>query len=517
MADRSPLPIFGHGLTLARVAEIIAGNANISLAPEAAERVAASRAVVERVQSNDRALYGINTGFGILANQRIASADIEKLQENLILSHAVGVGDEVPREIVHLMLLLKVNALAIGLSGVSLELIEYLIRFFNARVTPVIFTKGSLGASGDLAPLAHLTLALLGREEVWLEDRRMTAQEALALLGLAPLKLKSKEGLALINGTQFMLAYAVLCLFRIIDLLKTADLAATMTLEALRGSASPFHAGLHEARPHRGQIQTAENLRRILADSQILPSHADCRRVQDPYSLRCVPQVHGAIREAARHAQQIVETEINSVTDNPLVFPDGEVVSGGNFHGEMLALVLDYLAIATAELASISERRLYLLLGGDTVPNDKKVPTFLMRDTGLNSGFMVPQYTAAALVSENKVLAHPASVDSIPSSLGQEDHVSMGATSATKLLEIVKNTETVIAIELMSAAQALDFIHPLLAGKGVEAAHREIRKKISFADMDRIFVHDIAAALTLVRSRDLIRAAEEAIGPLHGV
>jgi histidine ammonia-lyase len=258
-------------------------------------------------------------------------------------------------------------------------------------------------------------------------------------------------------------------------------------------------------------------LRQLLADSQILPSHADCGRVQDPYSLRCVPQVHGAVREAARHARQIAETEMNSVTDNPLVFPDGEVVSGGNFHGEMLALVLDYLAIATAELGSISERRLYLLLGGDTMPNDKKVPTFLMRDTGLNSGFMVPQYTAAALVSENKVLAHPASVDSIPSSLGQEDHVSMGATSATKLLEIVKNTETVVAIELMSAAQALDFVHPLLAGKGVEAAHREIRKKISFAEVDRIFSHDIADALALVRSRDLIRAAEEAIGPLHGI
>lgn len=516
MSTTAAFQITGSDLDLARIAEILRRESPVALAPEAVERVRRAREIVEAAQTADRCFYGINTGFGVLANQRIPLADIEKLQENLILSHAVGVGDEVPRELVQLMLLLKVNALALGLSGVTPTLLEYLLAFFNARVSPIIFAQGSLGASGDLAPLAHLTLALLGEGEVWLSNERITATAALARLGLRPLKLKSKEGLALINGTQFMLAYAVHCLARIIDLLKLADLAAAMTLEAIRGSAAPFDRRLHEARPHRGQVETAENLRWLLGESQVLISHADCGKVQDPYSLRCVPQVHGAVREAARHAQRVAEIEMNSATDNPLVFPNGDIISGGNFHGEPLAFVLDYLALATAELASISERRLYLLLGGDTV-GEIKLPRLLMRDTGLNSGFMLPQYTAAALVSENKILAHPASVDSIPTSLGQEDHVSMGAISATKLLRVLQNTETVIAIELMSAAQGLDFIHPLRAGQGVEAAHREIRQHIAFAETDRLFHDDIAASLALVRSRDLIRAAEAVVGELHGI
>jgi len=509
----APRLLTGNGLTVDRIRDLIRSDSPIGLDSGAQERIAASRSVVDRLQAGERSYYGINTGFGALAHTHIPAADIEKLQENLILSHAVGVGAEVDPAIVRLMLLLKVNALAIGLSGVRPVLVEYLIRFHNAGLAPVVYAKGSLGASGDLAPLAHLTLALLGLGEVWAEGRKIPASEALARLGLAPLRLKSKEGLALINGTQFMAAHAVHALLRIQDLLKTADLTAAMTLEAMRGSATPFDARIHAARPHAGQQETADNVRRLLADSEILPSHLNCGKVQDPYSLRCVPQVHGAVRDAVRHARTTVEIEINAATDNPLVFPNGDVLSGGNFHGEPLAFALDYLAIATAELASISERRLYLLLLGDTM-GDKKLPKLLMSDTGLNSGFMLPQYAAAALVSENKVLAHPASVDSIPSSLGQEDHVSMGAIAATKLLEVVANTETVLAIELMSAAQALDFIHPLKAGRGVEAAHAEVRRHLAFAEADRLFHNDIQTALALVRSGTLVSAAECESGKL---
>jgi histidine ammonia-lyase len=506
----------GEGdLTIDQLRKILASTRTIRLSSAAHDRIVNSRRIVERFAEGSGALYGINTGFGVLAHQRISRSDLEQLQENLILSHAVGVGDEVPTEIVRLMLLLKAQGLALGYSGARVEVISHLIRFFNEDFVPIIFTKGSLGASGDLAPLAHLTLPALGFGQVDFKGSRIPAKVALQRLGLEPLRLKAKEGLALINGTQFMSAYAVHCLIRIQLLLATADLAAAMTLESIRGSAAPFNARIHEARPHPGQVRTAAIMRQLLIGSEILPSHLDCPKVQDPYSIRCVPQVHGAARDAYAHAQRVVEIEINSATDNPLVFREGDILSGGNFHGEPLALVLDYLAIAVAEIASISERRLYLMLGGDTL-GELKLPRLLMKDTGLNSGFMLPQYTAAALTSENKILAHPASVDSIPSSLGQEDHVSMGATSATKLLEIVKNAETVLAIELMSAAQALDFIHPLKAGKGVEAAHAEIRKSISFAESDRLFHDDIQCALRLVRSGALVRAAEQSVGPFAG-
>lgn len=507
------LVLTGQSLTLARLRQAISSDQRLALAPAARRRIRASRARVDRLHDDPAPHYGINTGFGVLAHKRVAPADIEKLQENLILSHAVGVGDEVPADIVRFMLLLKVNGLAGGLSGVSVQVVDHLLAFYNTDALPVVYTKGSLGASGDLAPLAHLVLPLLGLGDMVVEGERMSARAALRRLGLKPLKLQSKEGLGLINGTQFMSAYAVHCLLRLETLLKTADLAAALTLEACRGSAAPFDDRIHAARPHPGQRTVARNIRHLLRGSRILPSHANCAKVQDPYSLRCVPQVHGAVRDAFAHALATVSTEINSVTDNPLVFANGDVVSGGNFHGEPLALVLDYLAIATAELASISERRLYMLLHGDTV-GDLKVPKLLMKDTGLNSGFMIPQYTAAALVSENKVLAHPASVDSIPSSLGQEDHVSMGSISATKLLEVVKNVETVLAIEFMSAAQALEFLRPLRSGPGLEAVFTEIRRHISFAKTDRLFHHDVQAALALVRSGQLALAAESAVGQL---
>lgn len=508
------LPLSGRNLTLARLRAALAQDQRLTLTPAARARIRASRRIVDSLHDDPAPHYGINTGFGVLAHKRVPPADIEKLQENLILSHAVGVGDEVPAEIVRLMLLLKVNGLAVGLSGVTEKVVDYLVRFYNADALPVVYTKGSLGASGDLAPLAHLVLPLLGLGEMDLAGQRLPASAVLRQLGLKPLTLRSKEGLGLINGTQFMSAYAVHCLLRIENLARTADIGAAMTLEAARGSAAPYDGRIHAARPHAGQIDVAKNLRQLLKGSRILPSHADCAKVQDPYSLRCVPQVHGAVRLAMAHAREVVETEINSATDNPLVFAGGDVISGGNFHGEPLAFVLDYLAIATAELASIAERRIYMLLHGDTI-GDLKVPRLLMKDTGLNSGFMVPQYTAAALVSENKVLAHPASVDSIPSSLGQEDHVSMGSISATKLLEVVKNTETVLAIEFMCSAQGLEFLRPLQSGPGVEAAFAEIRRHIPFAQADRLFHHDVQTALALVRSEQIAGVVQSKVGRLR--
>jgi histidine ammonia-lyase len=487
---------------------------SVSIVPSARKKILASRRVVDRLTQSDKAHYGINTGFGILARKKVAPHDLEKLQENLILSHAVGVGDFVPERIVRLMVLLKVNALAKGYSGVSFEAVKMLCEFFNQRLSPLIYTQGSVGASGDLAPLAHLVLAMMGEGDVLLNGKRMAARKALKQCGLSPYKLKSKEGLALINGTQFMLAYAVDALLRADVITKTADLCAAITLEAMRGSSSPFDARIHALRPHPGQITVAKNILRLIEGSEIMQSHKDCQKVQDPYSLRCAPQVHGACRDAIDYAKRIIEVELNSATDNPLVFENGDIISGGNFHGEPLALALDMLAIALSELASISERRIYLLLGGDSV-GGIDLPKLLMRDTGLNSGFMLPQYTAAALVSENKILAHPASVDSIPTSLGQEDHVSMGSISATKLCKVVQNVETVLAIELMCAAQALDFLRPMKSGKGVEAAHKEIRSVVPHAESDRLFHNDIEAVLRLVQSEAMVRAVSKAIGELE--
>ncbi|MGQ9805473.1 MAG: histidine ammonia-lyase [Chlorobiales bacterium] len=503
------LALDGETLSLQRIKSA----QSISISASARKKILASRRVVDRLTHSDKAYYGINTGFGILAREKVAPHDLEKLQENLILSHAVGVGDFVPERIVRLMILLKANALAKGYSGISLEAVQRLCDFFNQHLSPLVYTQGSVGASGDLAPLAHLVLAMMGEGDVVLHGKRMPALKALKECGFSPYKLKSKEGLALINGTQFMLAYAVDALLRAEVIAITADLCAAITLEAMRGSSSPLDARIHALRPQLGQIIVAENIRRVIEGSEIMQSHKDCQKVQDPYSLRCAPQVHGACRDAILYAQRVVEIELNSATDNPLVFENGDVISGGNFHGEPLALALDMLAIALSELASMSERRIYLLLGGDSV-GGIDLPKLLMRDTGLNSGFMLPQYTAAALVSENKILAHPASVDSIPTSLGQEDHVSMGSISATKLYKVVQNVETVLAIELLCAAQALDFLRPMKSGKGVEALHKAIRNVVSHAESDRLFHNDIEAVLRLVQSETIVEAVSKAVGKL---
>lgn len=463
-------------------------------------RVRASRRVVEAALADGRAYYGLNTGFGKLASVRIPDDQVEVLQRNLLLSHAVGVGDPVPKPIARLMLHLKIHALGLGYSGVSEATFERLLYFAERDWVPVVPSRGSVGASGDLAPLAHLALPLIGLGAFWDDDGTGTrpAAEVLAAHGLAPITLAAKDGLALINGTQLMAAYGAYVLEKAQHLVRAADLLAAMSLEALQGSLTPFDTRIHAVRPHAGQAQVAANVRQLLVESEILESHRHCGKVQDPYCLRCVPQVHGASRDALAYAATTVETEINSVTDNPLVFDNGDILSGGNFHGQPLALALDVAALALAELASISERRTYLLLEGHD-----GLPRLLMRETGLNSGFMIPQYTAAALVSENKVLCHPASVDSIPTSLGQEDHVSMGSISALKLLQVLHNVEHVLAIELLTAAQALDYRLPLRPGRGVEMAHQYLRHLIPHREADYFFHEDLIPCLDLIRSAAL--------------
>jgi histidine ammonia-lyase len=470
-----------------------------------------SREVVLRALRDGKAHYGINTGFGALANTRIGEEQLADLQQNILLSHACGVGDPVPPEITRLMLKLKIHALGIGQSGISRPTFAQLLEFDRQGLTPWVPSRGSVGASGDLAPLAHMCLPLIGRGEVWNETEtgKRDAAHAMELLGIEPVRLKAKDGLALINGTQLMSAYGAFVLERALVLQKEADILAAMTLEALQGSAVPFDERIHRIRPHPGQQVVAANVRRLLEHSEIMDAHRDCGKVQDPYCLRCVPQVHGASRDALAFAAGTVEIELNSVTDNPLVFMNGDIISGGNFHGQPLALALDFAAIALAELASISERRTYLLLEGD-----EGLPRLLMRDTGVNSGFMVPQYTAAALVSENKVLCHPASVDSIPTSLGQEDHVSMGSISALKLLTVLHNVERVLAVELLTAAQALDFRAPLKPGRGVLLAHQFLRDRVGHADRDYEVRNDLDLCAAILRRGQLVAHVEETIGPL---
>lgn len=470
-----------------------------------------SRQVVEAALQKEEAFYGINTGFGYLKNVRIESDKLSELQHNLILSHAVGVGEQIPKPICRLMLQLKIQALGQGYSGVSEKTFNRLVTFAERNLIPAIPRQGSVGASGDLAPLAHMSLPLIGYGFFWDTDGHevLPAGDVLAREGLMPIQLAAKDGLALINGTQLMTGYGAYVLERALRYLKLADVIAAMSLEALQGSIKPFDPRVHAVRPHRGQVEVAGNIRRLLQDSEILESHRHCGKVQDPYSLRCVPQVHGASRDSLNYAASVIETEMNAVTDNPLVFDDGDIISGGNFHGQPLALVLDFAAMALAELGSISERRTYLLLEGHD-----GLPALLMQETGLNSGFMIPQYTAAALVSENKVLCHPSSVDSIPTSLGQEDHVSMGSIGALKLLQVMQNVEQILAIELFSAAQALDFRKPLQPGKGVAAAHHHVRTIVPHGEKDYYFKDDLNACTRIVTSNKLVEVAETAVGEL---
>ena len=471
-----------------------------------------SRSIVEEALDRDEPMYGINTGFGALANKRVGDEQLKQLQRNLVLSHSVGVGDLIPKDISRLMLQLKIHALGLGNSGISEETFDRLIYFAEHDLIPAMPEKGSVGASGDLAPLAHMSLPLLGYGLFWNEDGSDTipAEKVLNEHGLESIDLQAKDGLSLINGTQLMGAYGAYVLEKSLSLMKAADLIAAMSLEALQGSIKPFDKRIHEIRPHNGQQEVAKNVRELLVDSEILESHRDCGKVQDPYCLRCVPQVHGASRDGLDYSRQTIETELNSVTDNPLVFENGDIISGGNFHGQPLALALDHAKIALAEFASISERRTYLLLEGHD-----GLPELLMQETGINSGFMIPQYTSASLVSENKVLCHPSSVDSIPTSLGQEDHVSMGSISALKMLEVYQNVEQVLAIELFTAAQALDFRKPLRPGRGVEIAHKFVRDAIPHATTDHYFKDDINNAVQLLKNRSMVQKVETDLTSLH--
>lgn len=504
------LELDGRSLTIEDVADVARRGPKVRLAEAARARVQAARRLVEDKAASGAAVYGVNTGFGYLARTRIAASDLAQLQVNLIRSHAVGVGEPLALDLTRALMLLRANVMATGNSGVRLETLQLLLDMLAADILPVVPAKGSVGASGDLAPLAHIALAMIGEGEVFVDGARRPSGAALAEAGLTPLSLEAKEGLCLINGTQAMGALGCLALLRAEALCKVADIAGAASLEGAKGTAVAFDPRIHAARPHPGQLASAKALRALLAGSEIAEDHAGCDKVQDAYSFRCMPQVHGATRDALAYARGVLSVEINSATDNPLVFAeDGEMLSGGNFHGQPLALALDFVAIATSELANISDRRVEQLID----PALSGLPAFLSPNAGLNSGFMIAQVTAASLVNENKVLVHPASADSIPTSANREDHVSMGMTSARKALEVISNTEICLGIELLCGMQAIDLIG-LGAGRGVAAAHRAVRARIPFMDQDRVLYPDVEAIALMIRDGSLLAAVEAEVGPL---
>ena len=492
------------------------GGVHVKIAAEAQEKIQRARRAVEGFVERGEIIYGVTTGFGAFKDKVISPEQTEELQRNLLMSHAAGVGDPLDEATVRALMLIRANTLAKGHSGIRLQTIEALLDLINRGVHPVVPAKGSLGASGDLAPLAHMSLVLIGKGEAFYRGERMSGAEALRQAGLAPIQLVAKEGLALINGTAVMAAIGALTTWRAEGLSCVADIAGALSLEALYGVAWAFDERIHTVRPHRHQIDCAAHLRHLIEGSEYICLN-DPYHVQDAYSLRCIPQVHGAVRAAISHARQVIETELNSATDNPLIFfeDDGRAVclSGGNFHGEPLALVMDYLAIALTELGNISERRLARLL--DETSNQGTLPAFLVKRGGLNSGFMLVQYTAAALASENKVLAHPASADTIPSSANIEDHVSMGCTAARQAREVLENAESILALELFAAAQGIDFRREMLGGdpclgRGTAVAYDLIRQRVPFLEHDVVMYPHIEAVCELVRSGELVRAVERA-------
>lgn len=510
-AAMKTITLDGKSLNLPDIAAFLAGGVTVTAHPTAMERVAHCARFCDRVVEDEVPHYGINTGFGKFARTRVSPADAVRLQHNLLRSHATAAGPPLDEETVRLMILLRANSLLAGRSGVSVELVKRLLDLVNRGIIPVVPCYGSVGASGDLSPLAHMSLAVIGEGDVVYAGKRVPAAEALHAEGLQPLTLRPKEGLALINGTQLMSATAARELVRTRMLLKTAMAAAAMSLEAIQGTDSVFDARLHELKPHPGQVSVAAAFRALHADSVVIRAHRDCDRVQDPYSFRCIPQVLGAVLDTTLWVEEWVTREMNAVTDNPIVFPDeGEVLSGGNFHGEHMAFALDALAIAACEIASIAERRIDKLMEGD----GERVPRCLVRDPGLNSGFMIAQYLAAALVSENKIHAHPASVDSIPTSLGFEDHVSMGSIGALKLGRVLDNVNRVVAVEMMCAAQALDFHRPLEPGRGAAAARAVVREAVPFVEQDCVLSGYIAELEKRNARGEILRAVEQAVGPL---
>ena len=482
-------------LHLEQLQDIISQHKTLALSEEAKINIQKCRAYLDKkMQISTEPIYGINTGFGSLCNVVISNENLSQLQSNLVKSHACGTGDEVPKEIVKIMLFLKIQSLSYGHSGVQLQTVERLIDFYNNDILPVIYTQGSLGASGDLAPLAHLSLPLLGEGEVNYEGKKVHSSQVLKLFNWQPIVLQSKEGLALLNGTQFMSAYGSYILLKAMKYSYFSDVIAAISLEGFDGRMEPFNELIHFIRPHKGQIVTAKRIKDLLEDSEIISQKK--QHVQDPYSFRCIPQVHGASKDTIDYVKKVFKTEINSVTDNPNIFIESDVIiSGGNFHGQPLALALDFLAIALSELGSISERRTFQLISGQ-----RGLPAFLVDNSGLNSGFMIPQYTAASIASQNKQLATPASIDSIVSSNGQEDHVSMGANAATKCLKIMENLERILAIELMNASQAIEFRRPLQSSDFIELFLKSYRVEVPFVKEDRILHYDIENSVTFLNS-----------------
>lgn len=500
----------GKSLTLQDVVNVARKGYKVEIAPEAKEQIKECAASVSEWVKEGRVVYGITTGFGDLASVVIPRDKGRQLQENLLLSHACGYGEPYPEDVVRAIMLLRINTLTRGFSGISLETLQQMVDYLNLGIHPVVPTQGSVGASGDLCPLSHVAISLIGHGEVVYKGQKMSASEALAKVGMKPVELQPKEGLALNNGTTVMNAVAALCIVDAMNMMKNADVAASMSAEALHAVPYAFDRRTHDLRPQVGQGVVAENIRRLIEGSEIIEAFKK-DRVQDAYSLRCLPQVHGASRDAIGYVKEKVEIEINSVTDNPIIFhKDGDAISGGNFHGQPIAMAMDFFGIAAAEFASISERRVARLV--DHKLSD--LPPFLVSDSGVNSGFMIPQYTAAAIVSENKVLAHPSVVDSIPTSANQEDHVSMGGYSARKGRQILDNTNRVIAVEMVNAAQGMDFRAPLKPGKGSGAAFKEFRKHVPFYDKDQFMQPLLLKSLELVENGTVVKAVEEAIGEL---
>ena len=505
----------GQNLTIDHVynvahAEI--GKLKLSIDPIALEKMKASRAFVFDIVKKGNPVYGINTGFGALSSMHIAEKDLAQLQVNLIRSHCTGVGHPFSKEITRAIMLLRANCLISGFSGVEPSTVQLLLDFLNHHITPVVPEKGSVGASGDLAPLSHIALALIGEGEVEVDGVVFNSKYAIEKIGKNPAVLGPKDGLALINGTACMAALGALAVYESRQIMKLADICATLTMDSVKGTDKAYNPKITALKPHKGQIAVVENLNILIKGSVLIDSHPDCHKVQDPYSLRCVPQVHGACRQTLIHAEEVINTELNAVTDNPLIFVDsGEVISGGNFHGEALALVMDYLAMGVAEICNISERRIEKMMN----PTFSELPAFLTKNSGLNSGLMIAHVTAAALVSENKYLCHPASIDSVPTSTDKEDHVSMGVTSGRKLHEVISNAKSVLAIELLCNTQALDLQRPLKSSPPLEAVYAKVRQTVPTIEDDRIFYKDINNIIKVINSGEILKAAEAHTGVLN--
>jgi histidine ammonia-lyase len=510
------IEIDGNGLSIEEVYSIAnapKGTVNVVLTEDSKKKILKSRAYVDNIVSKGDAVYGINTGFGALSNKFIKDDELEDLQYNLIRSHCTGVGEPFSQLTTRAIMILRANCLASGFSGVSLECIELLLDFLNHDITPIVPEKGSVGASGDLAPLSHIALCLIGEGDVIYDGKKVRSDFAINQIGKEPVKLKAKDGLALINGTAVMAALSSLAIYEAKRIAKIADIATSVTLEAVRGTRIAYDEDISKLKPHPGQLDSCFNLNLILSgESEIANSHLDCGKVQDPYSLRCVPQVHGAIRQTIKHAEEVLNYELNSVTDNPLIFMDKDkVVSGGNFHGEALALSMDYLAMGMSELANISERRVEKMMN----PTFSELPAFLTKESGVNSGLMIAHVTMAALASENKYLSHPASIDSIPTSTDKEDHVSMGVTSGRKLHEVLRNVKTCLAIEFLCNTQGLYLLRPLKSNKAIESVYELIRKHVQPIERDRVFSYDIESIKCLISNFEILEVVENVCGELR--